>query len=74
MIWFVAVWVIWSSGNGMMFRGVKVNIGDTTEQVKLKSWWWVTTRRPQFQYPVSNWFMNPYGCLGLVKGTSIDFG
>lgn len=57
----------------MMFRDVKVNIGDMLEQVKLKSWLWVTARRPRFQYLVSNWFMNPRGCLGLLKGTSVDF-
>lgn len=74
MIWFAAVWVIWSSRNGMMFRAIKANIGDMLEQVKLKSWLWVTVRRALFQYPVSNWFTNPRGCLGLLKGTLVDFG
>lgn len=55
LIWFVAIWVIWSSRNGMMFKGVKADIGEMVEHVKLKSWLWITAKSLQFKYPISNW-------------------
>lgn len=69
LIWFVVIWVIWSAYNALIFKGKKVEIGEMMEHVMLKSWLWVTARRPQFNYPVSSWFSNPSG-LGLRMGCS----
>lgn len=65
-IWFVVVWVIWTSRNAMMFKKARVATSDMLEQVKMKSWLWITAKHPKFKYPLSNWFDNPCGCLGLV--------
>lgn len=51
-----------------LFRGVKADVGEMVEHVKLKSWLWIIARSSQFQYPVANRFTNPSGCLGLLKG------
>lgn len=65
VVWFAVIWVIWSSRNSLIFKGKKVELGEMVEQVKLKSWLWITWKSSEFGYPVSNWFSNPRGCLGL---------
>lgn len=67
-IWFVVVWVIWTTRNAIMFKETRVDISDMMEQVKMKSWLWITEKYPRFKYPFVNWFDNPCGCLGLVTG------
>lgn len=41
------------------------------EQVKLKSWLWISATKSQMLYPVSCWFNNPRGCLGLSGGVEL---
>lgn len=67
-IWFAAVWVIWGARNACVFKGKNVDTGELVEQIKLKSWLWLSGKSPKFNYPVFCWFSNPLGCVGLVQG------
>lgn len=67
MVWLAAIWSIWSARNVLIFKGKKHEIGEIVEAVKLKSWLWITARRPTFCYPVSNWCSNPTGCHMFLK-------
>lgn len=71
-MWFVVIWVTWNTRNAVMFRGAKAVIGDMIEQVKLKSWLWITSKNSQFLYPLANWFTNPRSCLGLFSGSVVS--
>lgn len=53
-IWFVVLWVIWTTRNAVMFRGSGAVLSDMMELVKLKSWLWITAKYSQFKYPLSN--------------------
>lgn len=64
MVWFAIIWVIWNHCNGLLFKDKKVDIGEMVEQVKLKTWLWISALCPRFGYPFSLWFSNPAGCVG----------
>lgn len=73
IVWFAAVWVIWSARNVAIFRGKIAKVADMVEQVKLKSWLWITSKNPKFNYPLPCWLSNPTSCLGLrVLGNQGD--
>lgn len=67
MIWFVTIWVIWSSRNALIFKGKKVVVADMIEQVKITAWLWIAAKDPKFIYPFACWLSNPRGCLGLTN-------
>lgn len=68
LVWFAIIWVIWNHCNGLLFKDRKVDIGEMVEQIKLKTWMWITAKSSKFGYPVSLWFANPRGCVGIYDG------
>lgn len=49
----------------MIFKGETTDVGEMVEHVKIKSWLWLSTKSPQFNYPIVCCFSNPTECLGL---------
>lgn len=66
LVWFAAIWVIWCAHNAIVLNGKEVVLGELVEQIKLKSWLWITAKNPKCKYPFSCWFSTPMGCLGYV--------
>lgn len=64
LVWLAIIWVIWNHRNRVLFKDKKVDIGEMVEQVKLKTWLWITALFPRFGYPFSLWFANPVECVG----------
>lgn len=67
IVWFAVIWVIWFGRNNKIFKGKNIEVGDLVEQVKLKTWLWITAKYNRFSYPLSSWCANPNGCLGMLK-------
>lgn len=68
MVWLATIWVIWSTRNACIFKGKEVQVGELLEQVKLKSWLWITAKDNKFKYPLASWYSNPRVCLDLSWG------
>lgn len=68
LVWFATVWVILSSRNTAIFSGENVELVKLVEQIKLKTWLWITAKNSKFSYPVACWFSNSRECLGLTNG------
>lgn len=71
LVWSAVIWTIWFTRNSLIFKGKKLELSETVEQVKLKSWLWISATKSQMLYPVSCWFNNPRGCLGLSGGVEL---
>lgn len=67
IIWYAVVWAIWYGRNNQIFKGKNIEVGYLVEEVKLKTWLWITAKYNQFNYPISSWCMNPSGCMGMIK-------
>lgn len=50
----------------MLIRGHFQGVEEILEGVKLKSWLWLSGRGTGFDYPISSWYTNSRGCLGLL--------
>lgn len=62
LVWYATIWVIWNARNELLFKEKQVVISELMEQIKLKTWLWVTAKS---SYPYASWFVNPGDCVGF---------
>lgn len=69
LVLFSIIWVIWNALNELLFKEKKVEVEEMVEQVKIKTWLWVTDlplKVPNLAILIYvNWFSNPAGCVGF---------
>ncbi|GKU94169.1 hypothetical protein SLEP1_g7697 [Rubroshorea leprosula] len=67
-IWNVVVWSVWLARNQKIFRDSDVNISKLFDQIQLKSFLWIKSRKSRCLFTLSDWLFDPMSCLKVNWG------
>ncbi|GAU34577.1 hypothetical protein TSUD_29230 [Trifolium subterraneum] len=65
VLWLACCWSIWKERNNRLFAHKELSVEALVEKVKIISWWWLNTRKHNFDYDFNSWRSNPLVCLGI---------
>lgn len=64
-MWFSVIWSIWLARNQMRFESKTVSTDQIIEDVKFRSWSWLSSKVKRFSYPFSVWWLKPGDYLNM---------
>jgi hypothetical protein len=68
VIWLATCRNLWKERNSWLFLQKGSIVENLVYKVKIIAWWWLETRKNDFNFDLNMWWLNPLACLRLYLG------